>query len=197
MQYLRIINVDGTRGCGKSTQINLLANYLKQLGISVLVNDVRNAETAHFAYEKTLNFLQASETNIVINNGSIARPVLEDLVSGTSKEEVESIYKNYIFNTNQLYFEYGAANLLLVLEDLDCANSRIAKKNQLLKTETPLILDQMREKSIVEGMMHFDDHVLSKNMEFIHILIDASDSMLAVRQKITDYLNEHFEIKKP
>lgn len=197
MRYLQIINIDGTKGCGKSTQIGLLRNHFKDIGFEVQVNDVRDIESAYSSNKNIVNFLESTQNGIVINNGSIARPIVSDLVSGLQKEEIIDKYRESIFQNDTLYFKYGVANILLVLDNLEEANRRLAKRSKIMGLETEQIENLDLEQGIVNGMLHFDDHVISKNIEFRYIEIKPEDSMLDVKENILEYIENHYEIKKP
>lgn len=196
-KYLRIINIDGTEGCGKTTQINLLSAYFTRLNIPHKVNCLEdNLESGIRTAEATKKYLEETDGAVVINDGSPARMVVTELVSGVPTNDILGKYKNLLFANEQLSHAYGTANLLLVLPDVAEANRRIQKRRELMgakKYELNLEL----EKDIVKGMQFFDQHPTSKGLKFDVIKIGNQETMLEISESILKYLQDNFEIKNP
>lgn len=197
-KYLQIVNIDGTEGSGKTTQIQLLKSRLRLLGSSVLVNHLDdNIESARQVLTKTLSFLKEAEYGVVINDGSIARAMAVDLVDGISKETIIEKYRDVFFIQNSLYHQFGTSNILIVMDDILEAQKRLARNKKILGIEDTNTLDLVREKKITEMMQNFDSLVISTNMYFHSIEVGSTEKMNDVCTKIYKYLLDNFEIKKP
>jgi hypothetical protein len=196
-KYLRIINLDGTEGSGKSTQIHLLCAFFTKHKIPFIVNYLEdNIESGIETSKKTDEFLSKEEFGVVINDGSPARMMVKELVSGETSKNILEKYKNLLSANERLFHKYGVANLLFIMEDLEEASNRINKRSKLIKSDY-VGLDTIKEKEIVIGMKFFDIHPISKGLKFDIIEVLASDSMIDVSEAVFSYIDDNFEIKKP
>lgn len=195
---LSIINIDGTEGSGKTTQISHLAGFFRISGIPVLINYLDDTITSALeCSEKTRKFLEKNPDGLVINDGSIARMIVVDLVQAVPQLEVMEKYRTIIHEHEVLNHTYGMANVLMVLEDLEECNQRLQKLAKLTELNSQKIIDVDVENYIVAGIKNFDNNIISRNLSFYVIDIDKEDSILEIKDNILEYLRDNFKIKKP
>jgi adenylylsulfate kinase-like enzyme len=118
---LRIISIDGTRGAGKSSQISLLSKHLKSIGMTVSTLYMTAGEPIQsglIAIEFCETFLAKNDKNVVILDGSIARPMVVDIMSGMSNTNLMEKYKALTSAFERLDHRYDVANFLLVMDDM-------------------------------------------------------------------------------
>ena len=197
-EYLRIINIDGTDGSGKTTQIGLFAQYLKRKGISCLTNHLDdNIKSGKEICDRTMKFLQDNPDGVVINDGSIARMMVVDLVSGLTRSKIIKKYQDLMFLQEKLNHKFGTANFLIVMDNIEEANRRLIQRSRMLAAPVRKIEDFQKEKDIVSAMRRFDVNTMSKVIKFDVIEVSHKESMMDVFDRIKEYLLENFEIKKP
>lgn len=197
-RYLRIINIDGTEGSGKTTQIKMISDYFKTIGVPCKVNYLDdNIESGIAACQETMKFLQENEYGVVINDGSPARMIVTDLVFGMQNLQVLEKYKELLQIQEVANHKYGTANLLLVMEDVDEAHRRLLRKGQLFGVDTYGIQDLQKETDVVNAMKKFDVHPASKGLKFDVINVGPKEPILDVSLKIKEFIDKNFEIKKP
>ncbi len=195
---LQIVNIDGTEGAGKTTQIQQLAAALRSKGFTVLVNYLNDTiSSAMECSDKTNRFIEENPDGIVINDGSIARMMVVDLSEGMSQVNAIDRYRAIIHEHEKIYHKYGTANLLIIMEDLDACNKRLAREAELLKLEQYKKIDPTKEKTIIQGLRRFDANMITNNLKFHTMEIDAEDSILYIKDSILKYLEEHFILKSP
>ena len=194
---LKIISVDGTRGTGKTSQIKMLAKYLKSLGLTCSTLDSGdNIQSMSIAIKFTESFLDNpfNPNGVVILDGSIARPMVQELIGGVSTPKVMDKYKNVIHDYERLDQKHGMVGLLLVMDDIDELNNRITKHRELSGKDSNDVVDLSRESDIVNGMRTFNNHVVSKNIKFHTINIEPVNSIIEINKAMIDYLKENYDI---
>jgi deoxyadenosine/deoxycytidine kinase len=195
---LRIISVDGVRGAGKTTQINMLSRYLKSLGykVSTLMGgeDIQHGLVS-LAYVDS--FLPKDPDSIVILDGSIARMMVVELVSGISPSLVSDKYKRLVYEYERLNHQYGILGLLFVMDDLEECKRRILKRNTLAGIVDENPSDLLSEIDVISGMRTFDNHITSKNIKFHTFNIDPKNTMLEIQKLVLEYLSTNYQLKKP
>lgn len=197
-KILQIINIDGTEGSGKSTQINMLALYFKTCGLVVKVNRMEdNIESAIHCAEDTEEFLQNNPNGIIINDGSIARMIVMDLIRGVPQPEVVQKHLKIIHLHEVMHHKYGTANLLFVMEDLDECNRRLKKEAELLQNSSYKTINPKVENAVVNGIRAFDHNVITQNMKFHVLEITKDDNILEIKTSLIKYLEEYFRFKQP
>ena len=195
---LRIINIDGTEGLGKTTQVSMLVNFLKSKNIPYKIIHLEdNVESAGEACEKTIEFLEKTPKGVVISDGSIARMMVIDLLSNIHRDKITQKYEKMIHDYEVLGHKYGVANILLVLEDTKEASNRVIKREKLLGNVSSGILSEFIEKDIIKALKNFNIYTLSQQIVFDVIKVDTNDSIIEVNGNIINYLNENFEIESP
>jgi hypothetical protein len=194
---LQIINIDGTEGSGKSTQIGMLAAHFRMAGINVKINRMEdNIESAIHCAEDTEEFLQENPDGVVINDGSIARMMVVDLVKGITQPKVVDKHKEIIHLHEVMNHKYGVANILFVMEDLEECNRRLKRESDLLHNSSYKTINPKVEGVVVNGIRAFDDNVVTQNMKFHVFEIDKEDSILDIKKALIKYLEESFKFKK-
>jgi len=197
-KYLRIINIDGTEGSGKTTQIHLLKPFLTSFGVDVRIHHlIDNIQSGIDMSKETLEYLQSNEYGLVINDGSVARMMVTDLVDSMPTNDVIEKYRELIFIQDSLYHQFGTANILLVMNDVKEAHRRMVQKQKMMGKEPEGAFDLSREEKIVQMMRLFDNHVVSRNTKFETIDVEPETPMLGTLEAIKKYLKDNFEIKKP
>ena len=197
-KQLNVINIDGTKGLGKTTQINLLGLYFKKHKIPFIINTLDDTiPTAIQVIEKTTEFLIKYSDGIVINDGSIAEMVVIDMSRGIHLTDLAEKYKDILQKYEVLNHRFNMANLLLVPDNLEMCHDRIIKRANLLGKESDGLEDWTLAKYIILGLRDFNYYSISGSMVFNVIDIYESETMLNVYDKIKKILKENFEIKKP
>lgn len=192
---LQIINIDGTEGSGKTTQINNLAGFLRTKGFNILVNYLDdNMESALECSEKTNKFLEENPEGLVINDGSIARMIVSDLSKGLSQHDAIEKYRPIIHEHEKMYHKYGTANLLFIMDNLEECSRRLEKEASLLKRESYKKIDPAMEKTIIQGLRKFDSNMITNNLNFNTVEIDQYDTILELKNSIIKHLQERFDI---
>lgn len=193
---LRIISVDGTRGSGKTSQISMLKKNLNSLGFNVktLKTGIETQEIAE-TLRISSSFLDENQKNLVILDGSIARPMVVDLISGVSSVDVVEKYRQAMYEYERIDNRHGIVGLLLIVEDIEELQKRLENRARILGINSPDISLE-KEPDIVSGMLTFNAHVVSKNVTFQVFNIGPKDSMLDVNKTILDYLTEKHDIPK-
>lgn len=197
-KYLRIINIDGTRGCGRSTQSRFLMSYFGEKGIECIVNNTGDTVESNLdSLNKSLEFLKKNEYGVVINDGTPIRLIVNDLIDGTPLPEAMQKYKELLSKFKNLQHEYGKSNLLLIMDDIQEANRRLLEKAFLMGLDDKGIEDQKRERKIVDAMKTVNSHVITNGIDFDRIDVLKTDSMIQLHEIIVEYLEKNYEIKKP
>ena len=194
---LKIISIDGTRGAGKSSQIGVLSRHFKTLGLkvsSVKVGGSIDDDMAHMAYIEA--FLSKTSDGIVIMDGSIARPMVKDLISGIPTPTILEKYRELTHAYERLDHKYGIACFLIVMSDLRECGLRLEKYNKMMGLNTP-IPDLSAERDVVLGMKNFNNHIVSKNLNFQILDIVPENTMMEIQKAILEKLDEKYEFEKP
>ena len=197
---LRIISIDGTRGAGKSSQIAMLSKYFKSVGMKVSTiktTDGEPVQSGIIALECAESILSKGPDTIVILDGSIARPMVNDIIHGMSPNALLDKFKMLTQIYEKLDHKYGIASFLMVLDDLDECNRRIAKFRQLTGQDVSLIEDIHIEHDIVSGMRFFNNHIASKNITFQTLDVEKHQSMMDIHKIIMFMLEEKYEFPRP
>lgn len=195
---LNIINIDGVDGIGKTTQIHMMAMNLKKAGVPVLTVFIDDSiDSALDAAKKIDEFLGSNPNGMVLSDGSIARMIVVDSLSGMQKSKIVQKYQSVIHAYEGLHYKYGVTNILMITEDIQFCHDRLVKRGKLLKKPEKGIESFQDQLDIVQGMRLIDAHTISKQLIFEVFDIDEEDSILEVQDMIWDYLKEKFGIKKP
>ena len=192
---IQIINIDGTEGSGKTTQINHLLGLIRLKGRPVMVNYMDDTiKSALECAEKTNRFLEENPDGIVVNDGSIARMIVGDLSKGMSQESAIEKYRPIIHEHEKMFHKYKTANLLFILDNLSVCNDRYEKEAKILGYEAHKKIDPDIEKTIIQGLRKFDSNMITNNLKFHTIEIDSEDTILEIKDSVIKHLREHFTL---
>jgi len=192
---LNIINIDGTKGSGRTSQAHMLNILLKTNKIPTLVLHLNDTIKSGLECAlKIKNFLKKEPKGVVISDGSIARMMVVDIVSGVGIDVMMSKYQELLHEYETINHQYGTVNLLMVMDDISECNRRIKRRAELLGRDDRSILDFNLEADVVKGMKFFDDNIVSKNLKFQVFGIEPHETMIEVQKDILDYLEENFDI---
>lgn len=193
-KQVKIISIDGTRGSGKTSQIGMLARLFRSSGTPVLVISAgKDVATGLVSADKTRAFLNENHNGLVFLEGSIARPMVSDLMIGMSRDGVIDKYKHLTHAYERLDHDYGLASFLMIMDDLSEGERRI-KKNAALLGHGVDAYDMAEESDIVNGMRFFNNHVASKNIQFRVVEIDNDNTMMEINKSIISALKNDYEL---
>lgn len=198
---LRVISIDGTRGSGKTSQINMLSKHLKALGFIVsTLKPGQSPQEIAIGFKYIDSFLPKDPKAMVIIDGSIARPMTTDLVFGKSSKEVVDSFKLPMHEFEKIDHLYGVVGLLFVMDDVVEANERVVNRSKMLIGQEVSAdvgpVDVAKENEIVSGMRTFNNHIASKNINFHVFNIEPEDTILSVHKAVVDYLTERYDLPK-
>lgn len=194
---LKIVSIDGTRGTGKSSQVRMLADYLKKAGLKCsTLKAGEDAQHNLISLQFIESFLAKGDDHVVILDGSIARPMVTELISGTSAVDVIDHYKHVMHDYEKLNQKYGICGILFVMDDLE----EILRRYERFTELTGIViqdLDLTKEHDIISGMRTFNNHIASKNISFHVFNMDSGDSIMAIQKEVVKYLHEKYDIPVP
>lgn len=183
-----VISIDGIKGIGKTTQINLLSKFFKNEENEVIkLTFESNLQSALECLQKIDPILVEKPKTKIIIDGSIARMMVIELLQGVSSIEVSQKYMKIINEYEKLTHKYKMINLLLITDDVEMCRDRLIRQSKILKTEFQDI-DLSKEEDIVMAMRIFDSNVISKQIQFKTIYISKEDSMLDVHENIKELI---------
>lgn len=199
-----LISFEGTEGCGKSTQISLLADQLKSLGRTVrLVREPGGTpigeEIRHTLKHSAANHGMTSETELLLMNASRAQLVRE--IIRPSQAAGEIILCDRFYDSTTAYQGHGRGlDLKLVKTVIDFAvgdtrpdltllfhvpaevsQARLASRQSTL----PFVRDRIEEmdRSFFERVVKGYQAIAQVEPQRVK-LIDAVGSVEAVKEKI-------------
>jgi len=199
-----LISFEGTEGCGKSTQISLLAERLAALGrIVKLVREpggtLIGEEIRHTLKHSSANHAMTAETELLLMNASRAQLVREVIRPALSAGEI--VLCDRFYDSTTAYQGYGRGlDLMLVEKVIDFAVGETRPQLTLLFQVPPEVsrtrlasrqstLPFMRDR-MEEADQEFFERVM-KGYQAIELaepgrvkLIDAAGSVEAVRDEI-------------
>ena len=194
---LRILNIDGVEGVGKTTQLNIMANYLKNQDIPVQLNRIADSdESIETAIDRTEKFLKEHDDGVILNDGTVAKAMIVQLSTGSRYQDVEDRYKELLFRLQVLDHSYGMVNILVVPEDLNSCDARLKKRQELFGEEVKGIVDPIMQQTLVKGFADFDNSILSRNLKFQVLKVYDDESIMKVHKNLLQLLTDSFEIKK-
>ncbi len=197
---LKIVSIDGTRGAGKSSQVAMLSKHFKSIGMKVStlkMTDGEPIQSGLIALEFTKIFLEKGEDHLVILDGSIARPMVGDIITGMSNTALFDKYKNLTEAYERLDHKYGIASFLMVMDDMEECNRRITKRKALTGVGAGEVEDLNQEHDIVSGMRFFNNHIVSKNIQFQVLDVEPHNTMNEIHKTIMTKLSDKYEFSKP
>ncbi len=197
-KQLNIINIDGTRGLGKTTQINLLSSYMKRNSIPFIINTLDDTiPTAMKLIDEATQFLIDSPDGIVVFDGSVAEMIVLDMAKGIHMTALEEKYKDVLQKYEVLNHRFNMTNLLLIPDNLQMCHDRIIKRAKLIGQKSDGLKNWTLVRYVIRGLRDFDDYSISRSMTFHVIDVYETETILNIYDKIKSHLKENFEIKKP
>lgn len=194
---LKIVSIDGTRGTGKSSQVRMLAAYLKKAGLKCsTLKAGDDAQNSLVSLQFIESFLAKGDDHVVILDGSIARPMVTELISGTPSASVVEHYRHVMHDYEKLNQKYGVCGILFIMDDIP----EILKRYERYTELTGIVvqdLDLTKEHDIVSGMRTFNNHVASKNISFHAFNMQLDDSIMAIQKEVISYLHEKYDFPTP
>lgn len=178
-----ILNIDGPKGVGKTTQIGLLSKDLISLGFSVQVNTLD--EPIQDKLLKSLDLLRDDGVDIIINEGSFLRTLAEDFLSGMPKEKVLENNRRLIELNENTRHEFPQLNIIMFNEDTEALRARLEKFARLTKSEMALP-DAKKEADILVQIIGFEKSMVVLNSDIKLVYIDLNSSMLEVLKKLKE-----------
>lgn len=197
---LRIISIDGTRGSGKTSQIAMLSKYFKLAGMRVSTLktiDGDPIQSGIAAISCAESILSQGPENLIILDGSIARPMVMDIINGVTPTNLLDKFKTLTQKYEKLDHQYEIANFLMVMDDLEECNRRISKFANLTGQEVNSISNIHLEHDIVSGMRFFNNHIASKNISFQVVDVSPHQSMNEIHNIILSKLEKKYDFDKP
>jgi thymidylate kinase len=195
---LKVVSIDGTRGAGKSSQIAMLSKHFKSLGLKVSTlktTDGDPVQSGIVAMDFVDSFLSKNSDGIVIMDGSIARPMVADIITGMPTTTLLEKFKHLTHAYERINHKYGIVNFLIVMEDLEECEKRLEKFRSLTGQDSREI--EANEQDVVSGMRFFNNHIASKNIQFQVLDIESHHSMNEIHKTIMEKLAEKYEFPKP
>lgn len=186
---IQIINIDGTEGCGKTTQISHLVKKLKESNRKVLMQSMDDTvESGVDIIKNTKKFLNENPDGVVVNDGVIARMVALSLVQGNPIERVQYIFRDLISDYENLNHEFNTKNILLIMDDLSFCNARLKKQAELLQLSSYKMINESVEKQVIGILRNFDNYLIIINLKFHVVEFESTNSILEIHNDIMKLL---------
>jgi len=196
VKKLSIVNIDGPQGIGKTSQIGLLKKYIESKGLKCKILKLNDTiPSAIDCINETYDFLEEFD-GVVITEGSIAEMIQIDINAGMQVNDVRQKYLQVIFQYEKLYHQYGMANILLTIDDIEICKCRLERRARLFQEDVEIINEKL-ERTLIKGLKSFDNHVITINLKFHVIDTEEDEKMLDVHKKIVELIEDNFQIKKP
>jgi hypothetical protein len=193
---LSIVNIDGPQGIGKTSQVSLLKKYIESKGLKCKVLKLKDTiPSAIDCINETYDFLEEFD-GVVITEGSIAEMIQIDINAGMPTLDVREKYRQVIFQYEKLYHQYGMANILLTIDNIDVCKCRLEKRARLFQQDVEIINEKL-ERELINGLKSFDNHVITTNLKFHVLNTEEDQKMLEVHGDIIKLIEKNFKIKKP
>ncbi|MDD5650661.1 MAG: hypothetical protein PHF86_09630 [Candidatus Nanoarchaeia archaeon] len=179
-----IINIDGARGIGIDTQINMLRKYLEDSGKKVSLTYLKSFNSIKAENQGIKQFLETNPDYVIISEGSFARIMAKDIISGLNFKIIDEKYRDYINDYITLKYKYNMINIVLTPENIEFCNERTIKKNRLMGIESKGIENFQLEADIVNIMENFNNNTILNQLNFAVVYVKEKDSILEVHDKI-------------
>lgn len=180
-----IVNLEGPRGVGKSTQIGMLKLALLEQGLKVSTNT--SSDTPE---EKIANSIKelTNGSDIVLNEGSFLRTLAEDFVNGMAQDKVLEKNRRLIELNETTRYSYKVINLIMLSEKIDELTQRISKFNKLTDSNVSLP-DIKKETDIVSQIVGFERSMVTLNADTKIVYIDLEYSIIEVRDILKEIIS--------
>lgn len=184
-----IVNIDGPRGIGKSTQIGMLKAYFENKGLKVItdISDYPMDMKIH----NSLGHLE-NEEDMVLSEGSFLRVLAEDFVNGVAQDKVLEKNRKLIELNEMTRHRYKVVNIIMYSEDTDLLAKRLTKFSKLTGVDVE-VPDHKKEADILKQMVGFESSMITLNANTILTYIDAKSSMLEVRDQLAEVITSFLQ----
>lgn len=174
---IKIINIDGPEGVGKTTLISALLMHFAQHGIESKRFD--SIETA----------LQAEFTGTALIETSFATKVCNSILSGLSKEAIYNKHLQEIEYEEKSNHSYNVVNILMIPSRYEFLQKRMDTKTRLLNLPNNFL--DLEKIGQLSNMLHlFDGYFITNNLKFKKLIVNESDSILELKDKALVLINE-------
>lgn len=190
---VNIINIDGTEGVGKTIQCSLIFNKISKIRPSIINHLEDTEESCIETIEKTNDFLSSNENGVVINDGSIARLLANDIASGLQIKDVLERNQKVLHLYEVLCHKYESMNILMICDDIESILERVRVKNNMLGVRGKTV-DLDHESKVVKIMKSLDIHSVSRNLSFSLVQVLIKDSIMTIEKKVNELLIKNFDI---
>lgn len=202
MKQLDIVFIDGVAGCGKTSQIILLRNYLKRRNIPTKIFNFENIKKPTEVYDILCavdKYKQENKNSCALCDGSIAKNIIYDISKNMYGTEFFNKHKKNLQKYESINKKYNISNILINLENIDICKERLNKKQKMQnKTVSELNSQQIEElKLMSKGFKGFNNHSLTYNITFKNINIEGYETMLDVHWNVLNIIENNYTIKKP
>ena len=161
----RFIQFDGIRGAGKTAQVRMLVNHYRSLNYEVESLNLEKFNSLMEGIDYLIKILETTN-KIVIQDGSIARPIVLQIVRSVSRDKIAEKFKEEIRKMETVYHKYKSKGFILLNHDLNTCQERLLKKDAILQKTMSKIEDLMEEGCILNVFSIFNDDVLSRSNNF-------------------------------
>ena len=202
MKQLDIVFIDGVAGCGKTSQIVLLRNYLKRRNISTKIFNFENIEKPTEIYDMLCmldKYKQENKDSCALCDGSIAKNIIYDMADNMYGRKFYNKHKENLQKYEYINQTYNISNILINLENIDICEERLSKKQKMQNKEFSGLDSQQKEKLAVvsKGFKNFNNHSLNYNITFNNINTEGHETMLDIHHDIINIIQNNYIIKKP
>ena len=180
-----IINIDGPRGIGKSTQIGMLKAYFMDKGLKVVTDT--SDYPVDMKIHNSVGHLENGE-DMVLNEGSFLRILAEDFVNGMSQDKVLEKNRKLIELNETTRHNYKIVNIIMASEQTEGLAERIKKFNKLTESSVE-IPDHKKEADILYQIVGFERSMITLNADTKLIYVDLDSSILEVRETLAETIS--------
>ena len=179
MNNFKMLAFEGMQGVGKTTQVNLIKDYLektyKSHNFKIFRQDPEDKSSVLSLNSDISQFLEVPE-NIAILDGTIASVVILSDVTrnhyGTTIQELDTEVKSYL----NLIHKYRTVNCLLVSDNIEFLEKRTGFNSIYLET-------------YLKGFHYFEQSQIASNLNYLRINLLSTDKIITVFDKIKKSLN--------
>lgn len=182
IKYPRLIQFDGLRGVGKTTQAKLMSKYLRSIGYDVEYLKLSDFDSIMSCMKHTVEVLNGTQ-KIIVQDGSIAREIIEKMAKGISRANIMEGYKEELRLLETVYHKYTVKGLILLNTDLTVCQERLEKQSKILGLDLKKINNLLEEGTVLNLFMVFDDNTISKSNKFQSFL-HSDESILDIHEEI-------------
>jgi thymidylate kinase len=194
---LNVLCIDGILGIGKTSQVLLFCNLLKQHGILYktfcLTN---NSDQINEQLLRISDFLDSNPNGIAICDGSIATSLVFDMVDNMHRDQLLQKHENNLRLYEVLNSKYNFVSILLTPNNIEICEKRLKKQAERIRGEVRIIENKDRTMTVAEGLRQLDNNMIAFNIKFDNINLMGDENITQVHNKIIDIIKERYQIIK-